>query len=127
MEKQGEEIGVNRYAIIDIGGKQLRVEPGRFYDIRHFTSNANTLGFNTKISTSRVLLVRNESNVDIGYPWLSNAIVKGRILHSCFGEKKVIQKIYSKKKTRRICGCRENMIRFVIDSIQFDGSNAGNQ
>nr|YP_009548637.1 ribosomal protein L21 [Adiantum aleuticum]AYW15612.1 ribosomal protein L21 [Adiantum aleuticum] len=127
MEKWKGGVGVGRYAIIDIGGKQLRVEPGRFHDVRRLTSNLNTWGSNTKISMSRVLLIRDGSDIDIGSPWLADAVVKGRILHSCFGEKLVIQKISSKIKTRRIRGYRENMIRFAIDSIQFNCRNASNQ
>nr|YP_009547355.1 ribosomal protein L21 [Adiantum tricholepis]AYW15011.1 ribosomal protein L21 [Adiantum tricholepis] len=118
---------MGKYAIIDIGGTQLRVEPGRFHDVRRFNSNLKTWGSNTKISMSRVLLIRNGSGIDIGSPWLANAVVKGRILHSCFGDKLVIKKISSKLKTRRIRGYRENMIRFAIDSIHFNGRNASVQ
>ncbi len=91
---------MNRYAIIGIGGEQLRVEPGRFYDIRHFASLQKVSGsnVNVKVSIHRVLLIREGSEITIGQPWLSNAIVKGRILHPCFGNKIVIQKIHSKKK-----------------------------
>nr|YP_009547430.1 ribosomal protein L21 [Hemionitis subcordata]AYW15086.1 ribosomal protein L21 [Hemionitis subcordata] len=127
MEKREEGVGVDTYAIIDIGGKQLRVEPGRFYDVGRFAPDVDTLGFNTKISTNRVLLIRNGSDIDIGYPWLANAVVKGRILHSCFGKKLAVQKIFSNRKTCRICGYREDMIRFVIDSIQLNRSTANNQ
>nr|YP_010145596.1 ribosomal protein L21 [Coniogramme intermedia]QQO79435.1 ribosomal protein L21 [Coniogramme intermedia] len=90
---------MDRYAIIDIGGNQLQVEPGRFYDTRHFAPKLDRSGFDTKISMNRVLLIRNGSDVDIGYPWLAEAVVRGRILHSCFEKKLVIQKIHSKKKT----------------------------
>ncbi len=38
------------YAIIETGGEQLRVEPGRFYDVRRFTpSKPNLLGPNAKV------------------------------------------------------------------------------
>nr|YP_009548799.1 ribosomal protein L21 [Cryptogramma acrostichoides]AYW15774.1 ribosomal protein L21 [Cryptogramma acrostichoides] len=126
MEKQREKIGMDRYAIIDIGGNQLQVEPGRFHDIRCFAPNIDRSGSDTKVSMSRVLLIRDGSNVDIGYPWITEAVVRGRILHRCFEKKLVIQKIHSKKKTRRISGCRRSMIRFVIDSIHFSGRDTNN-
>jgi large subunit ribosomal protein L21 len=92
---------MNRYAIIGIGGEQLRVEPGRFYDIRHFASLRNVSGsnVNVKASINRVLLVCCGSEITIGQPWLSDAVVRGRLLHPCFGKKLLIQKIHSKKKT----------------------------
>lgn len=90
---------MSKYAIIEIGGQQLRVEPGRFHDIRRFISNLDKLEFNTEISINRVLLICDGSVVDIGYPWLSNAVVRGRLLHNCFKKKLVVQKIHCKKKT----------------------------
>nr|YP_010409098.1 ribosomal protein L21 [Adiantum flabellulatum]URH13328.1 ribosomal protein L21 [Adiantum flabellulatum] len=124
MKKWEGRFGVGGYAIIDIGGKQLQVQPGRFHDVRHFPSNLNAWGSDTKVSMSRVLLIRDGSEIEIGSPWLANAVVKGRILHSCLGKKLVIKKNFSRRKTRGIRGCRENMIRFAIDSIYFSCSNA---
>nr|BEI32601.1 ribosomal protein L21 [Weissia exserta] len=115
---------MNRYAIIETGGKQLRVEPGRFYDICHFTSlKPKNLSSNTKILIYRVLLIRNETTINIGQPWLKNAIVKGRILHSHLENKITVYKMNSKKKTRRKFGHRQNSTRFVVDSISLNGKD----
>ncbi|KAH9556002.1 hypothetical protein CY35_07G001200 [Sphagnum magellanicum] len=100
------------YAIIETGGEQLRVEPGRFYDVRRFTpSKPNLL----------VLMIRHESMINIGHPWLRGAVVKGRILHSRLGDKTIIYKMRPKKKTRRKSGHRHNSARFVVDSIHLNG------
>lgn len=113
---------MNIYAIIETGGEQLRVEPGRFYNIRHFASlKPKFLSSNTKILIYRVLLIRNEATISIGQPWLKNAIVKGRILHSHLENKITVYKMNSKKKTRRKFGHRQNSARFVVDSISLDG------
>ena len=110
------------YAIIETGGEQLRVEPGRFYDIRHFTPlRPKNLSSNTKILIYRVLMIRDESTISIGQPWLKNAIVKGRILHSHLENKITVYKMNSKKKTRRKFGHRQISARFVVDSICLDG------
>lgn len=115
---------MNKYAIIETGGEQLRVEPGRFYDIRHFASlKPEFLSSNTKILIYRVLLIRNETTVSIGQPWLKNAIVKGRILHSHIENKITVYKMNSKKKTRRKFGHRQSSTRFVVDFISLDGKN----
>lgn len=90
---------MNKYAIIDIGGKQLRVERGRFYDAQHLVAARHALTPNKRVSINRVLLIRHESGINLGYPWLNDAVVKGRILHGCFKKKIVIQQIHSKKKT----------------------------
>jgi len=115
---------MNTYAIIDTGGKQLRVEPGRFYDVCDFTSlNKNTkkVDSTTKIVIHRVLLIRQNSIINIGSPWVKNAIVKGRILHPCSSKKIIVHKMRSKKKTRIKKGYRKNLIRFIVDSSCMDG------
>nr|YP_010194441.1 ribosomal protein L21 [Pallavicinia lyellii]QZZ24704.1 ribosomal protein L21 [Pallavicinia lyellii]QZZ24788.1 ribosomal protein L21 [Pallavicinia lyellii] len=112
----------NAYAIIETGGQQLRVEPGRFYNIRHSLSlSPNESKQNTKVLIYRVLMIRQESNISIGYPWLRGAVVKGRILHSHLEDKVMICKMVSKKKTRRKLGHRQKSTRFVVDSISLNG------
>lgn len=113
---------INTYAIIETGGQQLRVEPGRFYSIRHFSSLIpNRFEQNTKILIHRVLMIRQKSGINIGHPWLGGAIVKGRILHAQPDKKITIYKMISKKKTRRELGHRQKSTRFVVDSIFFNG------
>lgn len=113
---------MSTYAIIETGGQQLRVEPGRFYNIRHFASiNASRFEKNTKILIYRVLLIRGKSEVNIGHPWLKGAIVKGRILHSCLEKKITIYKMIAKKKIRRKLGYRQKSTRFLVDSIFLNG------
>jgi large subunit ribosomal protein L21 len=113
---------MNIYAIIETGGKQLRVESGRFYDIRHFASlKSQNLSSNTKILIYRVLLICNEATINLGQPWLKNAMVRGRILHSHLENKITVYKMNSKKKTRCKFGHRQNSIRFVVDSISLNG------
>nr|YP_010715511.1 ribosomal protein L21 [Todea barbara]WDE24623.1 ribosomal protein L21 [Todea barbara] len=118
---------MSTYAIIDTGGKQLRVEPGRFYDVRNFASlKPNISDPNKKILIYRVLLIRHESDINLGHPWLGDAMVKGRILHPCVENKITIRKIHSKKKTRRKSGYRQNLVRFVVDSICLNGKESIN-
>nr|YP_009667941.1 ribosomal protein L21 [Radula japonica]QCW58716.1 ribosomal protein L21 [Radula japonica] len=113
---------MNIYAIIETGGQQLRVEPGRFYNIRHFVSlKPNQLKQNTKVLIYRVLMIRQKSNIKVGHPWLKGAIVKGRILHSCMEKKIMIYKMIPKKKTRQKLGYRQKSIRFLVDSISLNG------
>nr|YP_009033764.1 ribosomal protein L21 [Roya anglica]YP_009256925.1 ribosomal protein L21 [Roya obtusa]AHZ11147.1 ribosomal protein L21 [Roya anglica]ANI25968.1 ribosomal protein L21 [Roya obtusa] len=104
------------YAIIEAGGEQLRVEPGRFYDIR-LSPPKNESWENSKIVFSRVLMIRNELTTLVGNPWVENARVKGRLLHSRRDNKVLIYKMKPKKKTRRKAGHRQILTRFVVDSI----------
>ncbi len=114
---------MSNYAIIETGGQQLRVEPGRFYSIRHFSSLIpNRSGRNIKILIYRVLMIRQKSQINIGHPWLEGAVVRGRILHAHFEKKITIYKMIPKKKTRRELGHRQKSTRFIVDSISLNGN-----
>nr|ARV78395.1 ribosomal protein L21 [Aneura pinguis]WGO59229.1 ribosomal protein L21 [Aneura pinguis] len=110
------------YAIIETGGQQLRVEPGRFYNIRHFTSMI-PIERDKKILIYRVLMIRRESHINLGHPWLEGAIVRGRILHAHFEKKITNFKMIPKKKTRRELGHRQKSTRFIVDSISMNGED----
>ena len=112
------------YAIVETGGQQIQVEPGRFYHIRHLISSKPYLPEkNTKLLLYRVLMIHNKSTTILGTPWVKNATIKGRILDICRNEKAVIYKMRAKKKTRKKNGHRQGFARFIVDAIYFNGEN----
>nr|WGO60347.1 ribosomal protein L21 [Aneura pinguis]WGO60433.1 ribosomal protein L21 [Aneura pinguis] len=113
---------MSTYAIIETGGQQLRVEPGRFYTIRHFPSSER----DKKILIYRVLMIRQGSHINLGHPWLEGAVVRGRISHAHFERKITNFKMIPKKKTRRELGHRQKSTRFIVDSISMNGEDISN-
>ncbi|MGB3533225.1 MAG: 50S ribosomal protein L21 [Microcoleaceae cyanobacterium] len=105
------------YAIIETGGKQLRVEPGRFYDIEllHVEPEAS-------VSIDQVLLVQNDDEVHVGQPWVDGATVEGTVLKHFRGRKVIVYKMRPKKKTRTKNGHRQEITRLMINSINLNGS-----
>ncbi len=105
------------YAIIETGGKQLRVEPGRFYDIEllHLEPE-ETLTLET------VLLVNNNDEITIGQPFVTGATVEGTIMRHFRGRKVLVYKMKPKKKTRKKRGHRQEVTRLMINSISLNGS-----
>ena len=105
------------YAIIETGGKQLRVEPGRFYDIEllHLEPE-ETLTLET------VLLVNNDNDITIGQPFVEGATVEGTIMRHYRARKVLVYKMKPKKKTRKKRGHRQEVTRLMINSISFNGS-----
>ena len=105
------------YAIIETGGKQLRVEPGRFYDIEllHLEPD-ETLTLET------VLLVNNDNDITIGQPFVEGATVEGTIMRHFRARKILVYKMKPKKKTRKKRGHRQEVTRLMINSISFNGS-----
>jgi large subunit ribosomal protein L21 len=104
------------YAIIETGGKQMRVEPGRFYDVEllHVEPEGS-------YSIDKVLLVHHEDEISIGQPFVSGAIVNGTVLRHFRGRKIIVYKMRPKKKTRKKRGHRQEITRLLIDSISLDG------
>lgn len=105
------------YAIIETGGKQIRVEPGRFYDIERLSAEENE-----KITIDSVLLVQHDGDVNIGQPLVSGAKVEGTVMRHFRDRKVLVYKMKPKKKTRKKRGHRQERTRLMIDSISLNGS-----
>ena len=104
------------YAIIETGGKQFRVEPGRFYDIELLHVEAES-----QVTIDKVFLIQHEDDVHIGQPLVENATVEGTVLRHFRGRKVLVYKMKPKKKTRKKKGHRQETTRFMIDSITVNG------
>ncbi|NJN85045.1 MAG: 50S ribosomal protein L21 [Leptolyngbyaceae cyanobacterium SL_7_1] len=104
------------YAIIETGGKQLRVEPGRFYDIERLAVNEEDV-----VTIDRVLFIENDGDVSIGQPLVAGATVTGQVLRHLRGRKIIVYKMRPKKKTRKKQGHRQELTRLMIESIQLNG------
>ena len=105
------------YAIIEIGGSQLRVEPGRFYDINRLHAEAEA-----SYTVDKVLLVHHDNEITIGQPLIEGATVEGTILEHRRGRKVIVYKMQPKKKTRKKRGHRQELTRLMIDSISMNNT-----
>ena len=106
------------YAIIETGGKQVRVEPGRFYDIELLPVEPEE-----SIIIDSVLLVQHDGEVTIGQPFVAGATVEGTVMRHFRGRKVIVYKMKPKKKTRKKRGHRQEITRLMINSISMNGSS----
>lgn len=105
------------YAIIETGGKQIKVEPGRFYDIELLSAQEDE-----KVTIQSVLLVQHNGEFTIGQPLVAGATVEGTVMRHLRGRKVIVYKMKPKKKTRKKRGHRQEITRLMIDSIIVDGT-----
>jgi large subunit ribosomal protein L21 len=105
------------YAIIETGGKQMRVEPGRFYDIELLHVEPDEA-----VTIDAVLLVEHNGEFSIGQPLVSGATVEGTIMRHFRDRKVLVYKMKPKKKTRKKRGHRQEVTRLMINSITMNGS-----
>jgi large subunit ribosomal protein L21 len=105
------------YAIIETGGKQLKVEAGRFYDIELLTAEPDE-----KVTIDKVLFIQHDGGVNIGQPLVEGATVEGTVLRHLRGRKVLVYKMKPKKKTRKKRGHRQEITRLMINSINLNGA-----
>jgi large subunit ribosomal protein L21 len=105
------------YAIIETGGKQIRVEPGRFYDIELLHIEPEE-----QITIDAVLFVQHNGEVTIGQPIVAGATVEGTVMRHFRDRKVLVYKMKPKKKTRKKRGHRQEVTRLMINSISMNGS-----
>jgi large subunit ribosomal protein L21 len=110
------------YAIIETGGKQLRVEAGRFYDIELLHTEPDE-----KVTIESVLLVQHDGETTIGQPLVAGAKVEGTVMRHLRGRKVLVYKMKPKKKTRKKRGHRQEITRLMINSISLNGSVLASQ
>ena len=104
------------YAIVETSGKQLRVEPGRFYDVDRLA-----LDIDDQVVLDRVLFVSNDGESVVGQPVVAGATVVGSVVSHLRGRKVIVYKMQPKKKTRKKQGHRQDLTRVMINSIEMDG------
>lgn len=101
------------YAIVDLGGKQIWVELGRFYDVNYLSGNPGDI-----INLRRVLFFSSNNIVRIGMPCLDSTIIKAKILKHHRASKLTIFKIKPKKNIRCKKGHRQKLTRILVEQIK---------
>lgn len=103
------------YAVIQTGGKQYRVEPGKTVVVESLPGDKGA-----QVVFDQVLLVSSGdgANVNVGKPTVSGAKVTGEIVEQGRGEKLVVFKFRRRKNYVRRNGHRQNYTAVKIAEIQ---------
>lgn len=100
------------YAIIKTGGKQYKVEEGRFIDIEKLPYELEQ-----EVEFNEVLMISDSSNTKIGNPNLEGVKVTGKVIKQDKEKKVIIYKMRPKKHYRRKNGHRQPFTRVLIEKI----------
>jgi large subunit ribosomal protein L21 len=103
------------YAVIQTGGKQYRVEPGKTVMVEKLAGDSGA-----KIVFDEVLLVSSGDggSVTVGKPLVSGAKVTAEIVEQTRGDKLVVFKFRRRKNYVRRNGHRQDMTMVKIGDIQ---------
>ena len=99
------------YAIIETGGKQIKVEKGQEIYIEKLGVEADDV-----FTFDKVLFVGGD-NVKVGVPFVEGATVKATVVKNGRGKKITVFKYKAKKNYHRKLGHRQPYTKLVIDSI----------
>ncbi len=100
------------FAIINIAGKQFRVEEGDQIKVPHLSTDVGR-----SLAFDKVLLINDGKKVQLGSPLLSNASISATVVEHGRGRKIRIFKKKRRKGYRRNNGHRQNYSLIKIDSI----------
>ncbi len=100
------------YAIVDLGGKQYKVEKDMTIDVDAFTPESAD-----KVTIERVLMLVDGENVMIGKPYLNNVRVIASILGTAKGKKVRGIKFKKRKNYTRTLGMRPRYLQLKIQDV----------
>lgn len=101
------------YAVLETGGRQFRVEPGRPIVVEKLPGDPGS-----PVTFDRVLLVvDDQGRTHVGRPFVDGARAVGRVLSQERGKKILVFKYKAKKNYRRRRGHRQYLTRVLIEQI----------
>ncbi|MDW3196632.1 MAG: 50S ribosomal protein L21 [Cytophagales bacterium] len=101
------------YAIVDIAGKQFKVEKDKFVYAPLLDQEAGST-----VDFDNVLLVDDEGKVKVGTPTLKGAKVSGKVLEHVKGDKVIVFKKKRRKGYKVKNGHRQQFSKVLIEDIK---------
>ena len=101
------------YAVIQTGGKQVRVSPGEEVKLEKLPGEVGD-----PIAFDKVMLVSDGESVKIGKPYLENTSVVGRLTRHGKSRKVLVVKFKRRKGYRRKKGHRQPFSMVKIEDIK---------
>ena len=100
------------YAIVEIGGKQYKVEKDMVLNV-----DRTLQGKTDKLAIEKVLMLVDGDNVMVGKPYLNNVKVSASILKEVNGKKVRGIKFKRRKNYTRTIGCRPRYLQVKIQDL----------
>lgn len=104
---------MSRYAIVETGSKQYRVEPQDVIEVERLTVPEGQ----KEIALDKVLFAQDGDKTHVGTPWLKGAKVVCELLENLRGKKVIAFKYRRRKASRRKRGHRQELSRLRVKEI----------
>ncbi len=103
------------YAVIQSGGKQVRVAEGDVVRVERLTKEPLVKG--AEVVLSEVLAIGKDDGLHLGTPLVPGASVKGVVVREMRGPRLIVFKKKRRKQFKRMHGHRQNLVEIRIASI----------
>jgi large subunit ribosomal protein L21 len=100
------------YAIVDVAGKQYRVEEGQKIYVHRLEGDEGSA-----VTFEKVLMIDADGKVVVGQPVIDGASVSATILSHLKGDKVLVFKKKRRKGYQKLNGHRQYLSQIKIDSI----------
>lgn len=100
------------YAVIETGGKQYKVEEGDFVRVEKLDVEEGE-----KIDLANVLLISNDSGLEVGKPFVEGAKVEATVIEQGKDKKIIVFKYRAKKNSKTKQGHRQPYTKLKIEKI----------
>lgn len=100
------------YAIVDIAGKQFKVEKDQYLYAPKMDGETGS-----SVKFEQVLLIENNGSVAVGTPVLKGASVSAKILENVKGDKEIVFKKKRRKGYAVKNGHRQQYTKVMIEAI----------
>lgn len=100
------------YAIVETGGKQYKLEEGRYTDIELLEAEVDS-----KVVFDKIVMLVNGKKSKVGQPYVENATVDATVMKHDKDKKVIVYKQRPKKGYRKKQGHRQQFTRVMINKI----------
>lgn len=102
------------YAVIETGGQQFKVTEGELLKVEKLTGNIGD-----SVLLDKVLLIRTDSTIKIGSPYIKGAKIETEIVAQDKAKKVIVFKFKRRKGYKRLKGHRQHYTSLRIKKILF--------
>ena len=104
------------YAVIEVGGRQWKVEPGSRLDVNRLAVEVGSVH-----PIERVLLAHDGQEAQVGRPYISGAKVLCEVVEHRLGPKVISYHFRRRENWRKTVGHRQPLTRLAVKEFQLPG------
>jgi len=105
------------YAIVSIAGQQFKVEKGMKVFVHRLKGEVGD-----DVTFDKVLLIGNDDKVNVGAPFIPDAVISAEILSHKRGDKVLVFKKKRRKTYQKLNGHRQDFTEILIGDISETGA-----